>query len=54
MTDHPTLAQQIEAVEWAARHLDGAWPQKIEDVRRCLEEAAETLKTMEFARATLG
>jgi hypothetical protein len=52
--DHPTLREQIEAVEWAARHLDGAWPQPIEDIRRCLEEAAETLKTWEFAQAVIG
>jgi hypothetical protein len=52
--DHPTVRQQIEAVEWAARHLEGAWPQPVGDIRRCLEAAAETLKMMEFALETLG
>jgi hypothetical protein len=58
---HPSLADQIEAVEWAARHIDereSVWPRAlrddaVEDMRLCLLAAVETLKTMEFARATL-
>jgi hypothetical protein len=57
----PSLAQQIEAVQWAALHLDRK--QKLDqrtlrtgeadEIRRRLEAAAETLNTMEFARETL-
>ena len=57
----PTLAQQIEAVQWAAVHLDRKqkFDQRIlrtgeaDEIRRRLEAAAETLNMMEFARETL-
>ena len=55
----PTLAEQIEAVVWALAHVTamGESAQKlaeeIEDMRRGLEAAGETLKTWEFAQDTL-
>jgi hypothetical protein len=57
----PTLAQQIEAVQWAAVHLDRKQKLdqrrmrtgEVDEIRRRLEAAAETLNTMEFARETL-
>lgn len=43
----PSLRQQIEAVEWAARHAEH------EETRLRLEAAAETLKHLEFMKETL-
>jgi len=55
MTDQASLTQQIEAVEWALLSID--WrslpDDQIEKMRRSLEAATETLKTLEFARETL-
>jgi hypothetical protein len=61
--DHPTLEQQIEAVEWAEVHCSviaktakrkgyrGAYgPEIPREFRRRLEAAAETLRTLEFGR----
>jgi hypothetical protein len=56
----PSLAQQIEAVEWASRHIDLAvtralqeHEQNLQDLTAALSAAVETLKTWEFARETL-
>jgi hypothetical protein len=55
----PTLAQQIEAVETAARRYLAMAEQstergdELEAVSAALEAAAETLRTLDFARATL-
>ena len=55
----PTLAEQVEAVTWALGHVTamGEAAQKlaeeIEDMRRGLEAAVETLRTWEFAQDTL-
>ena len=63
MPDHPTLAQQIQAVAWAARHVDArkgkvltrAMRESERDViEAALIAAAETLKTLDFAREALG
>jgi hypothetical protein len=63
MTDEPTLTQQITAVEWAKTHIDAKKGKvrtyAMRDTEREVFEAAlgaavETLKTMEFARATIG
>jgi DNA-binding FrmR family transcriptional regulator len=43
----PSLAQQIAAVEWAAKHVEGVV------LQAALAAAAETLKTLEFLRETL-
>jgi hypothetical protein len=63
MTDPPpTLAEQIDAVEWATlqavdlahgRRRTLLKPNQIHALVRRLEAAAETLRTQEFARATL-
>ena len=59
MTASPTLAEQVEAVAWALTHVTamGESAQKlaeeIEDMRRGLEAAVETLRTWEFAQETL-
>ena len=60
MTERPSIAQQAEAVEWAKHHAhemgkrahmrDG----EILELYRRLEAAAETLRTLEFGRETLG
>lgn len=58
----PTLAQQIEAVAWAVDILaaqERVWPHGLRDdaVKEMLHRlvaAIETLKTMAFARETLG
>jgi hypothetical protein len=48
MTDQPpTLAQQIEAVEWALALAAGY------HIRRALEAALETLRHLDFMRETL-
>ena len=61
--DHPTIEQQIEAVEWAelyAGNIARAAAKRGDEnaipieFRRRLEAAAETLRTLEFARETLG
>ena len=55
----PTLNQQIEAVETAARRYLAMAEQstergdELEAVSAALEAAAETLRTLEFARETL-
>jgi hypothetical protein len=57
MTDRaPTLAEQIDAVEWAenkARGMNtsrrhGLSQDRVKDLIRRLEAAAETLRTLEF------
>lgn len=56
--DPPGLRQQIEAVEWAARHVTDTGKRAherdsvIEHLRRGLAGAADTLKTLEFTRET--
>jgi hypothetical protein len=56
MTDAPSLRQQIEAVEWAMRHVAETGKRAheregvIDHLRRALIGAAETLKTLEFTR----
>jgi hypothetical protein len=50
MTDHPTLAQQIEALEWAAVQAVRAGNLRMATY---LEAAMETLKHLEFMRETL-
>lgn len=54
MTERPTLAEQIEAVKWAAKHVedmvggaDKAW------LIAALDAAVETLGHLEFIRETL-
>ena len=55
----PTLAQQTDAVEAAARHYLAMAEKSVdrgdelEAVSTALEAAAETLKTLDFARETL-
>jgi len=55
----PSLAQQIEAVETAARRYLAMAEQSVERgdeleaVSTALEAAAETLRTLDFARETL-
>ena len=55
----PTLAEQIDAVGWVLDHVNAMGEaahklaSEINDMRRRLEAAHETLKTLEFARATL-
>jgi hypothetical protein len=55
----PSLAEQIEAVETAARRYLAMAEQSIERgdeleaVSAALEAAAETLRTLDFARETL-
>jgi hypothetical protein len=57
--DPPSLGQQIEAVETAARRYLAMAEQSIERgdeleaVSAALEAAAETLRTLDFARETL-
>jgi hypothetical protein len=55
--DHPTILEQIDAVEWAEAHAQ-EWAEwlkyaqlqttNIADLCRRLEAAAETLRTLEF------
>ena len=57
MTDAPNLSQQIEAVLLAVRQVD-VLPMKMRAAERQeliarLKAAAETLKTLEFARETV-
>jgi hypothetical protein len=57
----PSLPQQIEAVEWAALHLDRKRKldarvlraSEVNDLKRKLEAAAETLGMLEFGRGVL-
>jgi hypothetical protein len=57
MTDHPTLAEQIDAVQWAEARIEAILPagdlsaKKLQDLRRRLEAAVETLRTLEFGSA---
>jgi hypothetical protein len=57
--DRPSLAQQIEAVETAARRYLAMSEQSVERgdeleaISAALEAAAETLKTWQFAQETL-
>ena len=59
MTAAPTLAEQIDAIQWAQILLDAMSSahlelgDEIDDALRGLKAAAETLKTLEFGRATL-
>jgi hypothetical protein len=53
----PTLAEQIDAVEWAELWLsravsrrNGLSHEQIRQFRRRLEAAVETLRTLEFTR----
>jgi hypothetical protein len=60
MTERPSIAEQIQAVEWARHHApemglrahmrDG----EILEMYRRLQAAIETLKTLEIGRETLG
>lgn len=61
MTDNPpTLAQQIAAVELAARRYLAMAEHSVEKgdeleaVSTALDAAAETLKTLDFSREALG
>jgi len=53
------VAQQIEAVVWAKNHIEDAGrrarlrPPEIDELRRRLEAAVETLETIDFMRETL-
>lgn len=58
--DHPTIAEQMEAVEWAElfaaqiaknRAKSGDPHVTIDKVHRRLEAAAETLRTLEYGSA---
>jgi hypothetical protein len=55
----PSLSQQIEAVAWAKNHVAETGKAahlragEVEEMGRRLDAAAETLRTLEFARATL-
>jgi hypothetical protein len=58
MPDHPTLAEQIDAVQWAEARVEGMLPaanmgskERLELLRRRLEAAVETLRTLEFGSA---
>jgi hypothetical protein len=59
MSEPPTLAQQIKAVDTAAQHYLALAEQAVErgDVFEALalalDAAAETLKTLDFGRETL-
>lgn len=58
MTAHPTLAQQIKAVEWAAWHVAFCDEICLAESERntivaALDAAAEQLKTWDFAREAL-
>jgi hypothetical protein len=53
--DHPTILEQIDAVEWAEARIEAILPgaerlcaRKLQDLRHRLEAAAETLRTLEF------
>ena len=63
MTDDPTIAEQIEAVEWAelfasqiakSRAKSGDSHVTIDEVRRRLEAASETLRTLEYERREIA
>jgi hypothetical protein len=55
--DHPTLAEQIDAVQWAEARIEAILPgaglgaKQLQDLRRRLEAAVETLRTLEFGSA---
>jgi hypothetical protein len=55
----PTLTQQIEAVAWAQSHAQDIGKRahmrqaEIDEMRRWLDAAIETLRTQEFAREVL-
>jgi len=52
--DHPTILEQIDAVEWAEARIEAILPgaelgaRKLKDLRHRLEAAAETLRTLQF------
>jgi hypothetical protein len=54
-----TIANEIEAVEWAKNHVQDFGKRahmrqaEIDQMRERLDEAIETLKTLEFGRETL-
>jgi predicted transcriptional regulator len=64
--DHPSITEQIEAVELAVKYLDdatrelgdlgvvGAVVHGLAQYKAALVAACETLRTLEFARETLG
>ena len=51
---HPTLAQQIDAVQWAWAHMNETAKRahmrqgEIDEMRRRIEAAIETLRTLEY------
>ena len=62
MTKPQTIAQQIVAVEWAARHVDGRKgvidthamrESEREFIEAALHAAVETLRALEYERGTL-
>lgn len=56
MTERPSLLEQIAAVEWAAMRCErwGLPEDLARSMAAALEAAAETLRTLEFGRGTLG
>lgn len=58
-SEHPSLRQQIEAVEWAESHAKAMaeaaamMEAEIDELLRRLSAAVETLATWEFAQETL-
>jgi hypothetical protein len=58
-TEPPTLTQQIEAVAWAESHAQDMGRRahlrqaEIDEMRRRLDYAVETLKHMDFMRENL-
>jgi hypothetical protein len=52
MTELPSLAHQIEAVEWALDHVDWLNP-TARTLKPALEAALETLRSLQFMRETL-
>jgi hypothetical protein len=55
MTNAPSLAEQIEAVQWASEHLDeqGMPAEDWLRINAALAAAVETLRHLEFMRETL-
>jgi hypothetical protein len=52
ISETPTLAKQIEAIEWALEHVDWINP-TAKTLRAALEAAQETLECLQFMRETL-
>ena len=59
MTEQPSLAAQIDAVQWAELHAQEMGKRahlsqaEIDEIRRRLQAAIETLKMLEFGREAL-